>query len=94
MKKLLTSFLLLFMALAYGAMTGADILCSTAYAKSSKPKPGSSGPDDTDDDSGTGGPGGGPDDTDDDGGCGGGSGGGSGSGGGYGPDGSGGGIDF
>lgn len=85
MKKLFTAVLLLFLALAYGAVNSA-IFCETAYAKASKPKPGNGGPDDTDD--GTGGHdngGGGPDDTDDDGGCGGG---------GSDPDGSGGGTDF
>ena len=82
----------MFMALAYGAMTGVDLLCDTAYA-ASKPKPGNSGPDDVDDGSGTdSGGNGGPDDTNDDGGCG--SGGGSDSGGGADPDGSGGGTDF
>jgi|GEM_PF-1620627 len=90
MKKLFTAVFLLFLALTYGAVTGVDLLCDTAYAKSSKPKPGNGGPDDTDDGSGNGGGGnGGPDDTNDDGGCGGG-----GSGGGSDPDGSGGGTDF
>jgi hypothetical protein len=87
MKKLFTVFMLLFLAVAYGAMTGASLFCGNAYAKSSKPKPGNGGPDDTDDGSGSGGGNGGPDDTNDDGGCGGG---GSDSGGGADPDGSGG----
>ena len=92
MKKLLTAFLLLFVAFAYGAMTGADLLCGTAYAKAAKPKPGNGGPDDTDDGSGGHDNGGnGPDDTDDDGD---GGGGGSDSGGGADPDGSGGGVLF
>lgn len=92
MKKLLTAFFLLFLALAYGTVTGAHILGGTAYAKAAKPKPHTGGPDDTDDGSGSGGgSNGGPDDTHDDGGCGGG---GSDSGGGADPDGSGGGTDF
>jgi hypothetical protein len=88
MKKLFTSFLLLFLALAYGAIAGADLLCGAAYAETSKTQPGNSGPDDTDDGSGSGGSDDGPDGTDDGGGCGGGD---SGSGGGSDPDGSGGG---
>lgn len=86
MKKFFTIFMLLFLAVAYGAMTGADLFCGTAYA-ASKPKPGNGGPDDPDDGSGDDGGNGGPDDTNDDGGCGGG---GSGDGGGADPDGSGG----
>ncbi|OGR67642.1 MAG: hypothetical protein A2081_00845 [Elusimicrobia bacterium GWC2_61_19] len=88
MKKLLTAVFLLFMVLVYGTMTGANLLCGTAYAKSSKPKPDTTGPDGTDDGSGSGDTGSGPDDTDDGGGCGGG---GSDSGGSSGPDDSGGG---
>lgn len=46
------ALLFVFLALAYGAMTGADLLRATAHAKaSSKPKP-PPGPDDTDDGSG------------------------------------------
>lgn len=78
MKKLFTAFLLLFLALAYGTVTGAGPLCGAAYA-STMPD----GNDDPDGGSGSGGNGG-PDDTDDDGGCGGGSD----------PDGSGGGVLF
>ncbi len=86
MKKLFTAFLLLFLALAYGTVTGAGPLCGTAYA-STMPD-GNDNPDGGDSDSGGNG---GPDDADDDGGCGGG---GSDSGGGSDPDGSGGGVLF
>jgi hypothetical protein len=89
MKKLFTAVVLMFMVLAYGAMTGADLLCVTAHAATAKPKPDTTGPDSTDDGTGSGGTDSGPDSTDDGGGCGGG-----GSGGGSDPDGSGGGGDF
>ena len=84
MKKMLVSFMFMFLALAFGAMTGYNPLCGAAQA-STMPDSG-----DPDPDGGGGGSGGGPDDTDDGGGCGGGGGGGGGSD----PDGSGGGTDF
>ncbi|PKM98454.1 MAG: hypothetical protein CVU79_03105 [Elusimicrobia bacterium HGW-Elusimicrobia-3] len=80
MKKLFMAFLLMFVALAYGTVSGAGLLCGSAYAADTMPDGGDS------DDSGNGGP----DDTSDDGGCGGGGS----DGGGADPDGSGGGTDF
>jgi len=88
MKKLFIAFLLMFLALAYGTVSGAGLLCGSAYAADTMPD-GDDDPDGGDsDDSGNGGP----DDSSDDGGCGGG--GSDDSGGGSDPDGSGGGTDF
>lgn len=84
MKKLFIAFLLMFVALAFGTVSGAGLLCGSAYAADTMPD----GNDDPDG-GGSGSGNGGPDDTSDDGGCGGG-----GSGGGADPDGSGGGTDF
>ena len=86
MKKLFIAFLLMFVALAYGTVSGAGLLCGSAYAADTMPD-GNDDPDGGSDDSGNGGP----DDTSDDGGCGGGS---DDSGSGSDPDGSGGGTDF
>jgi len=85
MKKLFIAFLLMFLALAYGTVSGAGLLYGSAYAADTMPD----GNDDPD--GGDSGGNGGPDDTSDDGGCGGG---GSGDSGGADPDGSGGGTDF
>ncbi len=81
MKKLFVAILLMFGALAYGTVSGAGLLCGTAYAADTMPD-GGDDPDGGDSDGGNGGP----DDTNDDGGCGGGGSGGGGSD----PDGSGG----
>lgn len=86
MKKILVSLMFMFLALAFGAMTGYNALTATAYAGGTMPDSGDPDPDG----GGSGGSGGGPDDVDDGGGCGGGGSGG----GGFDPDGSGGDADF
>ncbi|MGD9642837.1 MAG: hypothetical protein AB7V08_08865 [Elusimicrobiales bacterium] len=61
MKKLFIAFLLMFVALAYGTVSGAGLLCGNAYAADTMPD-GNDDPDGGSDDSGNGGP----DDTSDD----------------------------